>query len=302
MKTLIVKNLSKPEKLTNYIKNIYPSIVKSMLFKALRNKDIKINGKRTNQDILIKNGDTLDIFISDEFLYNLPKKIDVIFEDDNILVVFKPQGLLTNNEENDESSLESIVKSTINDKAVLSHRLDRNTSGLVIFTKNEIAENEIFDAFKNGYINKYYLAFVANSKFKNNKDVLTQYITYDKQNEYSKILNNQISGSQKIITEYEVIKKDNLLDYAILKVKIHTGKMHQIRAVLANLSHPIIGDSKYGKNEINKKFKIYKQLLFAYNYSFSFPKAYKLSYLNKINVELNNNYIDKCIGSDIIGR
>ena len=85
------------------------------------------------------------------------------------------------------------------------------------------------------------------------------------------------------------------MNYSILKVIIHTGKTHQIRALLSYLSHPIIGDSKYGKNEINKKFKRYKQMLFAIKYTFNFPKSSKLSYLNNISVCLNEDLYENKI-------
>ena len=95
-----------------------------------------------------------------------------------------------------------------------------------------------------------------------------------------------------------VLKTNKLLDYSILKVIIHTGKTHQIRAQLKNINHPIIGDPKYGKNEINKKFKIYKQLLFATNYSFNFSKESILYYLNNVTINLDEKYYINKLGSD----
>ena len=302
MRKIVVKNLKKETLLSNYLKKEFPSIVISKFYQSLRRKDIRVNDTKINKDINIKNGDILTIYISDEFLYDISKKIKSIYEDENILVVFKEQGILTNSDKNDEPTLESIVKENFNDSYVLMHRLDRNTAGLVIFAKTENAKKELFDAFKNGYINKYYSAYVSNSKFSKKHEIIEKYIVTDKENGYSKIYENKIQNSQKIITEYDVIKKDDLLDYAILKVKIHTGKTHQIRAVMNYINHPIIGDSKYGKNEINKEFNIYKQLLFADNYTFKFPNNYTLNYLNDINIKLNDNYIKDYIGSDKFGK
>jgi len=302
MKNLVVKNLKKETLLSNYLKKEFPSIVISKFYQALRRKDIRINDIKINKDINIKNGDTLTIYISDEFLYGISKKIKAIYEDDNILVVFKEQGILTNSDKNDEPTLENIVKSQFDDSYVLMHRLDRNTAGLVIFAKSKNAERELFNAFKNGYINKYYTAYVSNSNFSKKHEIIEKYIVTDKKNGYSKIYENKIQNSQKIITEFDVIKKDALLDYAILKVKIHTGKTHQIRSVMNYINHQIIGDSKYGKNAINKKFSVCKQLLFADNYTFRFPNNYTLNYLNDINIKLNDNYIKDYIGSDKFGK
>ena len=303
MRNLVVDNLKKDTLLSNYIKKEFPSIVMSKFYMALRRKDIRVNDIKINSDVLVSNGDKLTIYINDEFLYNISKKIDVIYEDENIFVVFKEQGLLTNDEtkKSTEPTLETIVKEKFSNY-ILMHRLDRNTSGLVIFAKNKDAENEMFDAFKNGYINKYYTAYVSNSKFSKMHKILENYLLEDKMTQSSKIFERKVENAQKIVTEYEVIKKDDILDYAILKVKIHTGKTHQIRSVMNYINHPIIGDSKYGRNEINKKFNVFKQLLFATCYTFNFPDDYKLSYLNKIEIKLNDSYIKKHIGSDIFGK
>lgn len=299
MKTIIVKDLLKEVSLVNYIKNIFPSVNINTIHKTLRKKDIKINGTRINKNITVKNNDIIEIYISDNLLYNLPENIDKIYEDDNVLIVFKPQGLLTNNIENSEPSL----KSLLNDSSLtLCHRLDRNTAGLVIFTKNNVATTEMLSGFKNKFIEKNYLAFVYGSSFKAEHDTLEQYIFHDNIKGYSKIIDKNNPQAQKIITEYQVLKKYENYNYSILNVKIHTGKTHQIRISMASIGHPIIGDSKYGTNDINKKFNTYRQLLFAYSYSFSFPNEYKLSYLNNINVKLNKDYIKNSIGCDIIGK
>lgn len=302
MKTLIVKNTSKNEKLSNYIKNNFPNVSYAAIHKALRKKDIKINGKRINSDTFINNNDIIEIYITDNILYNVPNNIKKVYEDDNIVIFFKPQGLLTNNEVDNEPSLESIVRLEYKD-LTLCHRLDRNTAGLVIFAKNDVTTKNMFDAFKNGYIIKDYLAFVAGSTFNKKSEKLEQYIIKDANTQTSKIVTKKTKDSKKIITEYRVIKKYVDLDYAILNVRIHTGKTHQIRAAMSYISHPIIGDSKYGKNEINKKFKVFRQLLFAYKYSFDFPSNYgKINYLNNIIIKLDEKTIYDCIGSDIIGK
>lgn len=298
MRTIIVENCRKDNiTVANYISLKFPSLSKNMIFKALRNKDIKVNGKRISSNININNNDNIDIYIDDIYLFNLPKKIEYIYVDENIVVAFKPQGILSNNETNikTEPTFEDLVKKDYK-TAKLCHRLDRNTSGLLIFTLNDIAYVNILDGFKNSNIHKEYIAYVSNSKFIKKHEILEKYLLKDSKTGFAKVYDTNVKNSQKIITEYDVIFTDKKLDYAILNVKIPTGKTHQIRAQLKTISHPIIGDSKYGDNVINKKFNVYKQLLCAYKYSFSFEENSYFYYLNSRVIELNKNLYMKNIG------
>lgn len=299
MKILDV-NFKKSIYLIDYLKKVFPNLKLSVIHKALRNKDIKVNGKRINENILLNQNDKLEIYIKDELLFDIPKSVDVIYEDENILVVCKPQGILSNNEEEKvllEPTLEDLVHKNI-PNAKICHRLDRNTSGLVIFAKNEKSYLELLLGFKKGYIFKEYIAYVSNSSFKSKHEILEKYIYTDKNNGYSNIYDKELKGSSKISTEYFVEYVDKNNDYALLRVIIHTGKTHQIRAQLKAISHPVIGDSKYGKNDVNKKFKVYKQLLFATCYRFKFPTSSLLSYLNNTEIKLNSKYYKKNLGSD----
>ena len=292
MKKITIKNLKDKEKIIYYIKEKYPNLSSSVLHKALRNKDIKVNSKRINDpNFEINNGDILEIYIQDFLLFGFPKEINICFEDDNILVVYKPQGVLSNNEGDpiDEPTFDEFVRNKLGDNLKICHRLDRNTSGLLIFAKNDKAYDSLLLGFKEGFILKEYVAYVHNACFKCANLLLENYLLKDEKDGYSKIYDNYVEGSQKVITEISVEKTNKELDYAILNVKIHTGKTHQIRSVLSYISHPIIGDSKYGKNEINKKFKKYKQLLFAVKYSFSFPRENYLNYLNGTEIKLDEN-------------
>lgn len=292
MKELKITNLKKKEKALYYIKSYFPNLNNTALHKAFRNKDIKVNGKRINDiNYEIKDNDILQIYIDDSILYNFPKELQIMYEDENIVVINKPQGLLSNDEEiiQNEPTFEDYVKSKLGSNIKICHRLDRNTGGLLVFSKNENSYNSLLDAFKNGYIYKEYTAYVNGTNFDKKSYHYENYLLKDNKTGYAKIYSKKVDGSQKIITDIEVIISNKNLDYSILKVLIHTGKTHQIRALLANISHPIIGDPKYGKNEINKKFKKYKQLLFATKYTFKFPKENFLSYLNDITISLDKN-------------
>lgn len=302
MRTIIVKNINKKTYLSNYIFKTFPNLSKGKFFKSLRNKDIKINEKRVNKDIILNDKDEIKLYISDNILFNLPQKLDYIYDDQNIAIIFKPQGILSNDEtkNSDEPTLESLVKKE-NPNYIICHRLDRNTSGLVIFAKNDIAYASILSGFKNNSIIKEYIAYVSGSNFKNKEETLNQYISLNKKDGISKIYekNNEKNSLKSITTSYEVIYTNTKRDYSILKVFIHNGKTHQIRAVLSNISHPIIGDSKYGKNEINKKFNKYRQLLFAVKYKFNFDSSSKLSYLNNKDIILDKSYYSNYIGDNL---
>lgn len=299
IKVLNCNNTSKDYFLSSYILSVFPNLPKSVLFKALRNKDIRINGKRVSQDTKIKNDDILQIYIIDKYLFNLPEKLEYIYQDENILAVFKPQGILSNNEYYDDESaisyiteptLEDLVKNDFN-SAKICHRLDRNTSGIILFSLNDNAYDELLFGFRVGAISKNYIAYVNNANFEKKHEVLEKYILKDSKTGFSKVYDEMVKDSQKIITEYTVKYTDSKYDYAILDVAIHTGKTHQIRAQLKELGHPLIGDPKYGKNEINKKFKIKKQLLFAYKYSFDFKKSSVLYYLNDTVISLDEKLL-----------
>lgn len=302
MRAIIVKNINKKTYLSNYIFKTFPNLSKGKFFKSLRNKDIKINEKRVNKDIILNDKDEIKLYISDNILFNLPQKLDYIYDDQNIAIIFKPQGILSNDEtkNSDEPTLESLVKKE-NPNYIICHRLDRNTAGLVIFAKNDIAYANILSGFKNNSIIKEYIAYVSGSNFKNKEETLNQYISLNKKDGISKIYekNNEKNSLKSITTSYEVIYTNTKRDYSILKVFIHNGKTHQIRAVLSNISHPIIGDSKYGKNEINKKFNKYRQLLFAVKYKFNFDSSSKLSYLNNKDITLDKSYYSNYIGDNL---
>ena len=299
MKTIIVEKNKNNISAINYILDKFPNLPKASLFKALRNKDIKVNGKRINKDVIVNENDKIDIYISDTVLFNLPKKIEYIYDDENIAIVYKPQGILSNNEGKDiiEPTLDDLVKKE-HPEYIICHRLDRNTSGLLIFAKNDDINQEIQSGFKNNCITKEYISYVSNYNFSKNEDTITNYIDINKKSGIAKIYdeNNNKRNFKKITTSYKVLYTSKKRNYGIVKVLIHNGKTHQIRSVLSHINHPIIGDPKYGKNEINKAFKKYKQLLFAVRYKFNFNENSKLYYLKNKDILLDDNYYKNYIG------
>lgn len=271
MKKLIVNKKYDGKKLNKFLLDNIPNLSYSLFCNALRKKDIKINGKRVNKDISVFDGDEVLLYISDELLNSKKSSnsidLDIIYEDENILVINKPANI----EVTGDNSLTSLIHKKYENsdfKPMPCHRLDRNTTGLILYAKNEDALNILLDKFKNHEIEKHYLALVYGVPPVDYKRI-ESYLFKDNKKSMVYISDTPKKGYVKIITSFSVLerKSDNT---SLLDVQIETGKTHQIRAHLAHIGYPIIGDGKYGKNEINKKFGKKTQMLCSYSLKFNF--------------------------------
>ena len=274
MKILVVDEKYNNKRLDKFIFDKFPSLSSGLFYKTLRKKDFRVNDNRISENIILNTGDEIKVFISDELLEN-NVSLPTIYEDDKILVIDKP----TNIEVVGENSVTSILEKKY-PYIKPCHRLDRNTTGLVLFAKNEESLNILLDKFKNHEIEKHYRATVYGIP-KIKKAKLEAFLFKDSKKSLVYISGEPKKGYQKIITSYEVIKEDKKQNISVLDVKLETGRTHQIRAHLAYVGLPIIGDGKYGKNEINKKFNKKTQLLESYSLKFNFSSPSSiLSYLN----------------------
>ena len=285
MKEIIISKKYHEKKLNKVILEELSNINYPTFCKLLRKKDIKVNGKRINKDVLLYENDKIEIYLPKE-LEETKINLDKVYEDDNILVINKPVKI----EVTGTNSLTEIIhKQYINCefKPQPCHRIDRNTTGLVMFAKNEKALEILLEKFKNHEIEKHYLALVYGIPNKQ-EERLEAYLFKDNKKAQVYISDTFKKGYQKIITKYTVLekRKDNT---ALLDVEIETGKTHQIRAHLAHIGYPIIGDGKYGKNEINKQFGKKYQMLCSYKLKFHFQsESGMLTYLNGQEIELKN--------------
>ena len=232
----------------------------------LKTKEIKINGKKIGADTTL--------CVGDEICYYLTKKqeeklaFSIVYEDENVLIIDKESGV------NAEAVFcELSIKE--GGRCAFIHRLDRNTAGLMAFARNEKTEEALLLAFKEKRVEKIYHALCF-GRFPKEKDTLVAYLKKDEKNALVKIFNTQKQGAEKIITEYKVIGADAETTKA--EVVLHTGKTHQIRAHLAHIGCPIVGDMKYGDTAKNKTKKATRQHLVAKKLIFALDG--ELSYLN----------------------
>ena len=290
MQKLIVPKKYDKKNLNNFILESFPNLNLNFLYKALRKKDIKINGKRVKENTIIYENDEIEIFISDEILFG-KYELKVVYEYNNTLTINKEQGISVTDEAGINGiTLTKLVKEKFGKNIEPCHRLDRNTKGIVLFAKNKEALEILFNKFKNHEIEKHYIAKVYGIPKEKHK-VLKDYLFKDSKKNKVYISNTKKTGYQEIITEYIVIEENKKENTSLLDINLHTGRTHQIRAHLAYIGYPIIGDGKYGNNEINKKFKQTKQNLTAYKLIFKFTKPSGiLEYLNEKEIILSLKY------------
>lgn len=282
MQKLVVPEKFNGKKTSEFLLEHFSGLTKNTLYKALRKKDIRINNTKINTDTIVNSGDVVSVYIVDELLFS-KTIIAKIYEDANILIINKPTGI----EVTGSNSISSILKKEYIFVAPC-HRLDRNTTGITIFAKNEEALRILLNKFKSREIEKHYLAKVYGIPTKK-EETLSAYLFKDNKKSMVYISETAKKGYVKIMTSYTVISKNLKENFSILDVELHTGKTHQIRAHLAHIGYPIIGDGKYGINEVNKKFGCKTQQLCSYKLTFRFTKdAGILNYLNNKQFEIDS--------------
>lgn len=280
MVEIVINKNSNDQRLDRFLFKLLPLAGKGLIQKSIRNKNITINKKKATSNTILKTDDKVQIYFSDETFEKFSgkqKEISVpdgfkelvekpLFEDEDFVVINKPLNLLTQPDKTGDLSLSDIIKIKIPDEGTFKsaplNRLDRNTTGIVIFPKNYSVQKKAAESIREKRSEKIYHTIVDG--------VITEpghlEDLFSKDKDLNKVILN--SGIEKVSLDYKPLKTNGNL--TLLEVKLHTGKTHQIRSQLANFGHSIIGDPKYGNKEQNKFFKnqynITSQLLHAHHY------------------------------------
>ncbi len=310
MREFVINKNDSGQRLDKFLTKAVKDLPQSLLYKYIRLKRIKLNGKRCGISDRLKEGDVLQLYINDEFFgqdsskpdfLKAPGTLDIVYEDENILLCDKKCGLVVHEDESGVSdTLINRILHYLYDKGeydpkaehsfvpALCNRIDRNTSGIVICAKNAESLRILNQKVKDREIDKRYLCVTVGVPPKN-EDTLTAYHERNEKTKVVKITDRKTPESKTMVTQYRVLKTSSDGALALLEVKLITGRTHQIRAHLAHIGYPLLGDGKYGINRVNREYNVKTQALCAYKLSFEFrTDAGILSYLNGRNFEVKN--------------
>lgn len=302
MLEIVINHSEANQKVFKFVKKYLNNAPLSLIYKIFRKKDVKVNGKRVNEDYILKENDYVQIYVPNDFtnisetkeLKETKITFEVLYEDENLLAVYKPQGLLVVEDENESTNTLSnqvlVYLANKNEYDVKTkgftpapvHRIDRNTSGIVLIAKNMLASQELTKMFKERTnIVKSYLALVKG--ILKGKGEINKNLIKDDNKSFVRVCKS--NEGMTALTLYEV--KEHIQNYSLVSLTLKTGRTHQIRVHMSSIDHPLIGDAKYGDFELNKLFKKNyhweKQFLHASEVSFEGING-PLSYLNSVKI------------------
>ena len=310
LKSIVVSRNDSNQRLDRFLQKSFPNLPNSLMYKYIRKKRIKLNGARAEISSRLAEGDVVDLYINDEFFekkefdhdfMKAAKNISdaIIYEDENVILVNKKQGLLCHPDNREFiDTLIGRLKRYLFEKGeydpenensfvpALANRIDRNTMGLVIAAKNAETLRILNEKIKNREISKYYLC-VVHGRMDSKEAILEGNLIKDEDKNRVYITKKTSDSSKYIRTKYRVLKEGS--SYSLLEIELLTGRTHQIRAHLSSTGHPILGDGKYGTNELNKRSGLKKQCLCSYKLSFDFETdAGILNYLKGREFRIND--------------
>lgn len=278
------------------------------MYKYIRLKRIKVNSKRAEISTRLQVGDTVDMYINDEFFeksetrYDFTgasKNLDIVYEDENIMLLNKKSGLLSHPDDTEYvDTLIGRVKRYLYEKGefnpddeasftpALVNRIDRNTAGIVIAAKTAAALRILNQKMKDRELHKYYLC-VVHGRLEPKSGTLSGYLVKNETKNKVFVYDTMRDGAKTIKTKYHVLRYGK--DLSLVEIELLTGRTHQIRAHFASIGHPLLGDGKYGSNALNKKSGLKKQCLCSYRLEFDFTTdSGELEYLNGQSFEIKN--------------
>lgn len=300
MKEIMIRTNDAGQRLDKFLTKAFPNLPQAMMYKSIRKKDIKLNGKRCEISTRLQEGDRLTMYLKDEFFQTAPKeydflkaplKLEIIYEDENLLLLDKKPGLIVHPDET--YHFDSLIarvqhylyqKGEYNPEAenafapALINRIDRNTGGIVMAAKNAETLRIMNQKVKDRELQKRYLCIVY-GHMEQPEALLTGYLEKNEAQNRVYISQKPSPGAKSIRTKYRVLEEKS--KFSLLEVELLTGRTHQIRAHLASVGHPLAGDGKYGTNAVNRETGFRFQALYSYKLKFTFTTpAGILEYLN----------------------
>ena len=310
MRTLEIKKNDANQRLDKFLQKRFPTMPKSMMYMYIRKKCVKLNGKKCDISDKLCEGDVLTFYIRDEFFeaeheksyefLKAPAKLDIVYEDENILLIDKKPGVIAHQDKSYHfDSLVARVQHYLYEKGeydpeedkafspALVNRIDRNTGGIVLAAKNAESLRVLNQKMKTRELEKFYLCLL-HGKPEPDEATLTDYMIKNESQNRVKVFRRQTEGSKEMKTKYRVLSFDG--KYALTEVELLTGRTHQIRAHMAFIGHPLVGDSKYGSKKAPEGFRY--QALYSYKLRFNFTSdAGILNYLNGKEFEVRKDNI-----------
>lgn len=304
-------------RLSRFVQSVTRDFPTSLLYKSFRNKRVKVNGKKAAPEYRLQAGDLIELYINDEFFppegakpavpKAAPKKkqnqprVTVIYEDENIAVLYKPTHLLCHSDRTGDANLVDAFTQYLAEKGEydphgenrfkpgVCNRLDRGTEGLVIAAKKYTALRDMNEIIRNDWMKKEYLTITIGAPPAGRH---VAWLQHSEKGNKVRIHAHESEGYKKIITDVTVIRC--IGPFALCRIGLITGRTHQIRAHLAYLGHPVLGDIKYGNRKMNERTGTKTQALCAVRISFlDIPEENTLHYLSGKVIKLKDPQIVK---------
>ncbi|SDA17658.1 23S rRNA pseudouridine955/2504/2580 synthase [Ruminococcus sp. YE71] len=298
-----------------FLQKACPALPKSAMYKYIRKKSIKCNGKRLDIAQKLCEGDVITMYINDEFFAKADSpmsfaaagdRLEIVYEDENILLLDKPVGLVVHEDESGTpDTLINRVLKYLNGKGefdpaaelsftpALCNRIDRNTQGIVICAKTAEALRVMNQKIKDRELSKKYLCITVGIPSKK-EDTLRDYCFKDERTKTVTVSAKKLDGYKTMVTKYRVLAEDRNNGLALVEVDLITGRTHQIRAHMAHIGCPLLGDGKYGINRVNRTYNIKTQALCSHSLTFGFTTdAGSLGYLNGKNFTVGDVWFVK---------